>query len=46
MVASVKGICHCELVEPLAALLGLRQAQTDMGRKHGDTELYKYRDYF
>jgi hypothetical protein len=26
----VKAICHGELVEPLAALLGLRQAQTDI----------------
>jgi hypothetical protein len=32
----VKSICHGELVEPLAALLGLRQAQTDMSGKCGD----------
>jgi hypothetical protein len=32
----IKAICHGELVEPLAALLGLRQAQTDMSRGRGN----------
>lgn len=36
VVPVVKCICHGELVEPLAALLGLRQAQTDMSRERGD----------